>query len=266
MIAAALAAVSLAASVSPMPFAEAPPVEVWVTEDWPADALASASRLPRATLGLAMRSNMIRPEAAAALGKRDAALVRIVPKLEAVHVDALRKLPRATVVVPLAGPLDTALAGQLSKLGPQPLRIVVKRLDAATAKSLGGLPNAEVELDARGRFPDQEELGLFLGVRARRVVRIRASDAPPLAGALKLLKPVRLVVDSPEGRVPEGMTNALVEAGLPVRVAIDTTATPDDLKRLAVLPQVSLELGLSGDPEVVVPRARALLEAAGVAR
>ena len=257
----------LSASGSPMPFAEAPAVEVWAGEDWPADALASASRLPGATLGLALKSNMLRPEAAAVLRKGRASLVRLAPGLSQVHVDELRGLPKTTLVVPLAGPLDATLSRLLEKLGPQPQRVTLGKLDAAVAASLASLKHAEVELDLRGRVPDQEELGIFLGLsRVQRVVRLRADDPPAIVAALKAVKPVRLVVESVEGRVPEARTAALIEAGIATRVAVDLTATPDDLKRLAALPRVSLELRLSGDADIVVPKARGLLESLVVAR
>jgi hypothetical protein len=260
--AAAIAALLVAAA--PVPFAERPAVEAWASEDWASDALAAVARLPGARLGLTLRSNMIRPEAAAVLKQSDAAAVRLQPSgLASAHVDTLRKLPRTRLVVPLSGPLDPALAAQLAKLGPQPFRLeLTAGLDAKIAKSLAGLKNAEVVLDVRGRMPDQEELGLLLGLsRVSRVVRLRADDPPALVAALKTVRPARLVVEAVEGaRVPEAMIAALVESGLPARVAVDLRASPDDLRRLAALPQISLELALSGDSDTALPKARALLE------
>ncbi|MBI5546461.1 MAG: hypothetical protein HY901_21480 [Deltaproteobacteria bacterium] len=260
MIALALLTV-LAAAPGPVGFVEAPAIEVWASEDWPSDLLAAAGKLPKATLGLAMRTNMLRP-ADAALLRKGPSLVRLQPSLAPAHVDQLRKLTRTTLVVPLAAPLGEKLGAELMRLGPQPLRIVLQRLDAPMAASLRVLKNAEVELDIRGRVPDQEELGLLLGLgRLRRVVRLRADAPVALISALKLTRPVRLVVESVEGRVPEAMTSALLEAGLATRVAVDLSALPDDLKRLAPLPQITLELALSGDPEAALPRARSLLGA-----
>ena len=42
-------ALALALAAAAMPFAEAPAVEVWASEDWPADTLLAAARLPQAT-------------------------------------------------------------------------------------------------------------------------------------------------------------------------------------------------------------------------
>ena len=258
MISLALA-LTVAASPAAMPFAEAPAVEVWASEDWPADMLAAAAALPGASLGLFLKSNMIRPEALAVLARRPC-LVRLAADLKPAHVEQLRKLPRSVMVIALKGPLDPAAALKLAKLGPQGMRVQVPKMDGAIARSLAELKNAEVELDVRGRVPDQEELGVFLGLtRARRVVRLRADDPPALVAALKTARPVRLVVESNEGRLPKPMVDALLEAAIATRVVIDLRATSDDLKRLAALPQISLELTLAGEPEAAMPAARQLL-------
>ncbi|MGC4113385.1 MAG: hypothetical protein QM765_01660 [Myxococcales bacterium] len=259
---AALAAVLFAAA--PVPFPERPPVEAWAGEDWSSDALAAVSKLPATKLGLTLQSNMIRPEAAAVLKQSPGSAVRLKPSgLVQAHVDMLHRLPQTTLVLPLAGPLEPALAEQLSKLGPQPLRLELHALlDSKTARSLAGLKNAEVVLDVGGRMPDQEELGLFLGLsRVKRVVRLRADDPPALVAALKTVRPSRLVVWAIEGaRVGEAMLAALADANLPVRVAVDLRANADDLRRLAALPQISLELTLSKDSDTALPKARSLLD------
>jgi hypothetical protein len=261
--AAALVLACLTAGPAAMPLAEPPPIEVWASEDWPADWLAAAARLPGASLGLVLRSNMVRPEALGIVKRRRAGLIRLVPPLAPVHVEQFRKVTRVTLVVPVPGPLDPGLAAQLVKLGPQPLRVLVPRMDAATATSLAPLRHAEVELDVRGRVPDQEELGVFLGLsRVRRVVRLGADAPPALVAALRVVRPVRFVVESVGGRLPEPLLAALVEARVPVRVGLDARATSEDLKRLAPLAQLSLELTLASDPEKALPAARALLEGA----
>lgn len=263
MTSAVAALVAVLASAAPVPFAERPKVEAWASEDWPSDALAAAARLPGASLGLSLRSNMIRPEAVSVLRQGTGSAVRLQPSgLLPAHVDVLRKLAGTRLVVPLAGPMPPALAAQLGKLGPQPLRIELASLDARVARSLEGLKNTEVVLDVRGRMPDQEELGLLLGLsRVQRVVRLRADDPPALVAALEAVRPSRLVVDAVEGaRVPEAMIAALAEAGFPVRVAVDLRARSDDLRRLAALPQVSFEVALSGESDTALPKARNLLD------
>jgi hypothetical protein len=94
------------------------------------------------------------------------------------------------------------------------------------------------------------------------VVRLRADDPPALVAALGAVRPVRLVVEALEGaRVPEAMLAALCEAAIPTRVAVDLRASPDDLRRLAALPGLSLELALPADSEAALPKARGLLSA-----
>lgn len=245
-----------------LPLPESPPVEVWAGEDWPADSLAAAAALPRAALMVATRSNMLRPEVAAVLARRRAAGVRIALPLLPAHVEQLRSLPRLTIAFSASAPED--LPSQLGKLGPQPMRAEVERLDEERARLLAGLKNAEVELDLRGRLPDQAELSRLRRLtRARRVIRLRASDPPELVAGLLAVRPARLVVDSVDDRVPEPMRAALAQAGVPVRVAVSCRAQPSDVRQLGALPSLSLELRLDEPPESALRKAAALLGAVG---
>lgn len=241
---------------------ESPLVEVWAPEDWPADSLSAAASLPRAVLMVATRSNMLRPEVAAVLGRRRAAGARIALPLRPAHEDQLRSLSRLTVAF-ATSPSEPGLALQLGKLGPQPLRAEVQRLDDAQARALAELKNAEVELDVRGRVPEQDELARMRRLtRASRVIRLRASDPPELVAGLLAVKPSRLVVESVDDRVPEPMRAALAQAGVPVRVQVSCRAQPSDLRLLGALPGLSLELRLDEPPESALRKAAALLEQA----
>jgi hypothetical protein len=251
LLLAALAQLQVAAP-GELPLSEAPPAEVWASEDWPADALAGAAALPQATLAVRTRSNMLRPEVAAVLSRRQGALVRIGLPLLPAHLEQLRALPRATLVVEVPPGVERAQAAPLARLGPQTLRVRIDRLDEARGAFLAGLKNLEVELDVRGRVPQLEEL-------ARRVLRLRASDAPEVVAGLAKVQPSRLVVEAVEDRVPEPMLAALSQAGVPVRVALSARAQPADVRRLGSLPRLSLELALDEPPEVALRRAARLL-------
>lgn len=249
-----------ALAAAPVPFPEAPAVEIWASEDLPAETLAAAARLPHSTLGVVLRSNMLRPKVAALLQQQGRSLMALAPGLAAVHLDALRTLRRTTRVVALSDALSTDLADKLARLGPQPVRFVVSKLDERLASSLAPVKGAEVELDVRGRIPDQEEVTRFLGLsRARRTVRLRAGDAPAVVAALMAARPAGWVVDCVESPMPEAMVAALVDTGIATRVAIAPSAAPEEVERLTVLPWVSLELRV--EDEASLARARALLEA-----
>ena len=248
---------AVACGASDVPFASAPPVEVWASEDWPVEALAAAARLPGATLGIRSRSNMLRPALAALLSRSKASLLELRLPLAPAHLEQLFRLPRTTLVLAADGGLD---APQLARLGPQRLRIRATRLDAAAVKAVRALKNLEVELDVGGRLPDQEELAALRALgRARRIIRLRAADPPELLAALEALRPLQLVVRSEDGRLPEAMLTALARARIPTRVALDSKASPGEVRRLAALPQVSLELPLEGEPEAALAAARRLL-------
>ncbi len=255
-----LLALAVMAQLSAVPLAEAPAVEAWASEDWPADALQALAKLPGVTLAVSTRSNMLRPEVFAALKRRKASALTVRAPLAEAHVDQLRKLAGTTLVLRLPEKPDAALMKSLTHLGPQLLRLQVGKLDEATANWLAGLKRLEVELDLRGRVPEQEELERLAQLaRAGRVVRLLATDPPELVAAFKAVKLVRLVVESLDDRVPEPMVAALHEAGVPVRVRLDAKASVEDVRRLAALPRLSLELVLEGDSDQVLPRAQALL-------
>lgn len=266
--AAALAALALTqlsvAGPGDLPLPESPPLEVWASEEWPADSLAAAAALPRASLMVATRSNMLRPEIAAVLARRSAAGVRIALPLLPAHVEQLRGLPRLTIAFSAPRVSPGRLPSELTRLGPQTLRAEVDRLDEERAQMLSELRNAEVELDARGRAPDQEELSRLQRLtRARRVIRLRASDPPELVAGLLAVKPARLVVESVDDRVPEPMRAALAQAGVPVRVSVSCRAQASDVRRLGALPGLSLELRLDEPPKSALGKATALLEDIG---
>ncbi|MGI5864343.1 MAG: hypothetical protein ACOX6T_20135 [Myxococcales bacterium] len=240
-------------------FAEAPPVEVWVSEDWPVESLGDLARLPGTSVGLRTRSNMLRPELASAVA-RGAFLVELSPPIVEAHVDQFRRLTRAHLVIGLPEKPGEELRSRLSYLGPQPLRLRADRLDAARAAWLAGLKNAEVELDLRGRIPEQDELGLFLGLhRARRVVRLRASDPPEILEGIRLARPVRVVVETDDNRVPGPMLAALARLDCAVRIRLAAGATADELLRFSHLGRVSFELSLGDDAPSELPGLAALL-------
>jgi len=248
------------ASPGSMPLPEAPAVEVWASEDWPADSLAAAAALPRASLAVSTRSNMLRPEVLA-LATRRRTVIRLAAPLLPAHIEQLRALPRATFVIALPPSPEASLLSQLERLGPQAMRVQVDRLDEARGAFLGKLKNMEVELDLRGRLPEQEELSLFRRLaRARRVARLRASDAPEVIAGLRSVGLARIVIEAAEDRVPEPMLAALAQASAPVRVSLSGRAQPSDVRRLGALPGLSLELVLDDPPEVAVHRAEALLQ------
>ena len=238
-------------------FAAPPKVELWVSEDWSLTALEGARELPGARLAIATRSNMLRPELALMLKKRPA-LLRIDPRLLQAHVEQLRKLPGVTLVVKAGegtAKEQQATAARLSSVGPQGVRLLVGRLDASSLAFVESFRSGELELDLRGRVPDQEELARLQGLtRLRRVVRISAAQPPALVAGLGLLKPSRLVVESDDDRLPLPMLEALEQlaasGGPELRVVIDEKAGLEDLRRLSSLPNLSLELHLEGQKEV----------------
>jgi hypothetical protein len=247
-----------------LPLPESPPLEVWASEEWPADSLAAAAALPRAALMVKTRSNMLRPEVAAVLAGRREAGVRIALPLLTAHVEQLRGLPRLTIAFSAPRGSQGGLPSELGRLGPQSLRAEVDRLDEERARLVSELRNAEVELDARGRVPDQEEISRLRRLtRARRVIRLQASDPPELIAGLLAAKPARLVVESVDDLVPEPMRAALAQAGVPVRVSLSCRAQASDVRRLGALPGLSLELRLDEPPESALRKAAALLREIG---
>lgn len=227
-----------------VPFAEAPPIEVWVSEDWPVESLSALARLPGTSVGLRTRSNMLRPELAGAVA-RGSFLVELSPRLVQAHVDQFRRLTRSHLVIALPENPGEELRSRLSYLGPQPLRFLAGRLDAARASWLAGFKNVEVELDLRSRVPDQEELGLFVGLaRARRVVRLRSSDPPEILEGLRLARPVRVVIETDGEPIAAPMLAALARLDCAVRIRLAAGASADELLRFAHLGRVSFEVWL----------------------
>ena len=241
------------------PLSESPAVEAWASEDWPADALLALSKLPRTMLAVQTRSNMLRPSVFSLLARGSSAVSIAAPLAEA-HVDQLRKLTRAVLVLKVPNKPDAALKKSLMHLGPQLVRFQVARLDAATAAWLADFKRCEVELDLRGRLPEQEELERLAQLaRASRILRIAATDPPALIAALRAVGPARVIVESLEDRVPEAMVEALHASGLSVRVRLDSRASVDDVLRLAALAQLSLELVLEADSDQALKGATQLL-------
>lgn len=241
------------------------PVEVRIAvgEGTDSTTLENLCRLPGATLEVRTRSNMLGSETADALSHCPPHLVLLRPPLLPAHVERLRTLPRAE---PL---FDTALAplpawSDLSRLGPRRLHLrLAKPLDEATAAQLGRFRHAVVELDARGRLPDAEELARFRSLeRLDRVLRIGPEFPPEAVPALGLLGLSELVVETKANRLPGPLTAALATAGVPVRARLTGGVTPEDLPAVGELERVRLEV-VVGEPEGVPRGLRALLQLMG---
>lgn len=241
---------------APLP---APPrVEIHAPESFPLDAFASLARLPNASVILATRSNMLRPEHVLFLQKHRAGGVIIRAPLLPPHVEQLQRLPNTHVVVELGTSPDETLLKRLGQLGPQPLRIRAKTLEPRLLRSLERLKNAELELDLRGRIPSQEELATLRRLRAPPSLRIDGTQAALVPG-LALVRPRRLVVEATEDRVPAALQEALAAAGVPVRVAISSRAGPADVASFNRLLGLELEIRLPESGEGEVPRVGALV-------
>jgi len=157
--------------------------------------------------------------------------------------------------------LDEELKAELSALGPRAVRLQISRLDEKSAGWLSDLKNLELELDLRGRTPEQPELSFLLGLtRLRKVVRVR-SDAPmELASALAVVRPVRVVVECVDNRIPYPLLDALGARGTALRLSLDERALPEELAGLARFPNLSVELRFSAVPQLAVSRAESLLK------
>jgi hypothetical protein len=262
----AVPVMALAAAQSPpsgldVVFAAPPAIEAWAHEDWPIASLEALRKLPRVSLAVVTRSNMLRTELFASV-RRSPTLVKIAPKLEPAHVEAYRKLSRATLVVPVPDTPDAALATRLSSLGRQPIRFLVGRLGERQASFLSGFKGGEVELDVRDRIPENEELTRLLGLtRLRRMVRLRASQPPDMVAGLLFVKPTRFVVESVEDRVPATMVDALARTGVEVRVSVDGDVGLEDLRRMSRIDRLSLELHLEREQDGVPRRVREFITA-----
>ncbi len=240
------------------PLPSPPRVEIWAPESYALESFARLAKLPNASVVVATRSNMLRPEHLLFLRKHRAGGVLVRAPLLTPHVEQFRRLPETRLLVELGASPDATLLTRLGQLGPQPVRVRAKLLDEALLKALEGLKNAELELDLRGRVPDQEELARLRRLRSSPSLRLDAGQAELVAG-LAHAKPRRLIVEAADDRIPGPMQDALLAANVPVRVALSTRASPSDVERFKRLPGLELELRLSEAGERDVGRVAALV-------
>lgn len=217
-----------------------------VTEQMPLDELAVIKRLPRLSVRVIMKGNMLRDSWVSALNglNLERAEVVVGPVLNRQHVNQLRLLKGLHVIVdPGAARLTPALAKEIDALGPVRKRFVVRPGFTKTSLDrIAALKNVELLYDARGEDLSSEDLSMLADLPLVKRVVVRSTIPTRELRKLKDMRNFVLAVEVDKDVLADETASALSALGIPVVLQVSDALDDEKYRALFIADSFSLEV------------------------
>jgi hypothetical protein len=217
-----------------------------VTEQMPLDELAVVKRLPRSSVRVVMKGNMLRDSWVWALNGMNLERAEIVigPVLNRQHVNQLRLLKGLHVTVDLGGArLTPTLGREIDALGPVKKRFVVRPgFTKSSLDRIAALKNVELLYDARGADLSSEDLSMLGDLLIVKRVLIRSNVPAADLRKIKDLRNVVLVVEVEKDILADETATALSALGVPVVLQVSDTLDDEKYRALFMADSFDLEV------------------------